>query len=671
MTAPVEHPPQAKLNILALPSHTALLFGLIALIVLGAAFSSLLPGAQLWPLPILLGFTLLPLRDFLHRPDRHIARAGLSLRADPAAVELQGALRELAPALTPPVAIAVGDRPAEAHAFGTFRRRYIGLGRNLAVNLRTFLRSPDAAERQQARAVLAHELAHFLNRDVQLVWLAYGLLKMMVLVMAVNLVVSILLSAFVIEVGPEVFRPEFWAALSRHLAGILPGLPTPDLGWIFDSLRAQNSTLVDRLADPARQIENWQPFFIYLAGSHTPFFLSGAVLLGYYWRRLLRVREFYADARAAALVGNAAVVPEALVLHKYAALMAPVSSAAAGSFRSAAPTRSTLGERLAAFRRSAGRWRRAVGARLPGWPAMQRQLALAPSDAERQACLVDPLVAFGSERVIAVSAGLAVILLDLILRGTLTAARITEPGAHLPMLTGFAVLSLWCLPRVCAGQTLRRHLARSILSAVGVFTGIKLLMHFVDFGLGLAMMARDPAAWGHTLDLWVYSMVGGVAPDLPSVVGVAVTWPQIIEWHTVRPMIYFGLLMPPTLVAWLVADAALKRRALTWYALGARVRRVFWAIAGVLALLLALAAIPCLNRLIFPYIYTAWSAGELIGAGLALLVAFAGGTLFWFYDRRLVGRCSRCKAQVTEPYAAGQYCESCGGPLHDWLVLTY
>jgi hypothetical protein len=654
MAPSADRPPPPRLNILALPSHTALLFGLIALVVLGAAFSSLLPGAQLWPLPILLGLTVLPLRDFLHRPDRHIREAGLTPAGNAAAIELQGELHELAPGLDPAVTVAVTDRPAEAHAFGTFRRRYVGMSRALAGRLANALRGPGLERQTLARAVLAHELAHFLNGDVWLVWLAYGLLKMMVLVMLVNLEISILLSGLIIEVGPEVSRPEFWTTLNRYLAELLPGLPTPDLTQIFEGLRSQNPALFERLADPARQIENYRPFFVYLASSHTPFFLSGAVLLGYYWRRLLRVREFYADARAAALIGDPIAVPKAITFHKVAA------------------TLTTAGPRLhpGSGATLAG-LRRALAARLPRWPGLEQQVALAPPDEKREECLRDPLVAFGSATTIAVSASLAVLLLDLILRGTLTAARITEPGAHLPMLTGFVVFALWCLPRVCAGQTVRRHLARSILTAVGVFTGIKLLMHLLDFGLGLAMMARDPAAWGHTLDLWAYSMIGGLASDLPPIVGVEVTWPQIIEWHTVRPMVYFGLLMPPTLVAWLAADAALKHRVLTWYALEARVRRVFWAISGLLALLLACLAIPCLNRLVFPYIYTDWSVVELIAAGVTLLLAFAGGTLFWFYDRKLARRCPRCGMQVTESFAAGQYCGSCGGPLHDWLVVSY
>jgi hypothetical protein len=654
----------AKVNILALPSHTALLFGLIALVVLGAALSSLLPGAQLWPLPIIIGFTLLPLRDFLQRPDGHLRRAGLAQTMEPAATELQATLHELNPAVSPPVAVVVSAQSAEAHAFGTFRRRYVGMGRNLVANLAKVLRSSDPEDQRLARAVLAHELAHLLNHDVELMWLAYGLLKMMVLVMAVDLVIGLLLSSFIIEVGPEVLRPEFWAALSRYLMDILPGRPVVELSWILDSMRSQNPALVERLADPLRQTANWQPFFIYLAGSHTPFFLSGAILWAYYWRRLLRVREFYADARAATLVG-ADVIPEAIEFHKFAATMAQTGSARPQALHP------VNGARRAASAQLRERWRRVALRGRTAWTAISHALTLWPATKEREACLADPTLAFGSPGAITLSAGLAVVLLEQVLRGTLTAVHITEPGAHLPMLAGFATFSLWALPRLCAGQPVRGALLRSLALAVAIFTGIKLAMYVLDLAAGLLMMFSNPTDWGRGLDLWVYAMTGGLGPDLPRMVGADISWMQILEWHVLRPMAYFGLFMPPVLLAWLAMDAALKRRALTWYALDRRIRPVFWGISAALGLFLALAVIPLLNRVLFAYVYPSWSATELIGIGGALIGGVLAALVFWRADRRLAQRCPGCGERVAEAFTLGRDCPRCGHALHAWLVASY
>ena len=57
-----------KLNILALPSFTSIMFVLIAFVILGAALTSLLPDSQLWWPPLAFGLLFLPLRDFLQWP---------------------------------------------------------------------------------------------------------------------------------------------------------------------------------------------------------------------------------------------------------------------------------------------------------------------------------------------------------------------------------------------------------------------------------------------------------------------------------------------------------------------------------------------------------------------------------------------------------------------------
>ena len=54
-------PSKPKLNILALPSYTALLFALIAFVILTATLASLLPGSSLWWPPLVLGVLLLTL----------------------------------------------------------------------------------------------------------------------------------------------------------------------------------------------------------------------------------------------------------------------------------------------------------------------------------------------------------------------------------------------------------------------------------------------------------------------------------------------------------------------------------------------------------------------------------------------------------------------------------
>jgi len=631
-----------KLNILRLPSHTSILFALIALVVLGAALASLLPGSQLcWP-PIVLGMTLLPLCDFLRRPGRQISRWKMTHRQDETTAVIESELTSLGAERLPTVVSTY--RRLGIHAFGSLRRAYLGLGLPLAQALSSGLKEPNSRRRDRFRAILAHELGHFLNRDVWLMWLSYGLLKMMVLVMALNLWIGLNLSLFVIENGPEVLQPEFWRALSQRM---LPDVPAFDLLPVYDALYQQNPLLIERLADPTRRLENWQPFFFNLVSAHWPFAASGLVLFLIYWRRLLRVRELYADARAASLMGEAAIVLEAHTL--YTTLVAFTA------------TVSSPWERLRG-------WFLGLPERIP---VLGKQLALHPSRRKRKACLEDPIQALGSWRWIAVSVGLAVVLLDFLLRGTLTASYIYEPGPHLPFLAAFVVFAVWLLPRVCIKGKLDHDLARQVVLIVSLFTLIKLIPHLLDAVIALLMLLGDQEAWGTAIDLWAYSMTGGFATELPRLMGAEISWPQFIEWHVVRPIAYFALLMPPTLIVFLLTDARLKQRALTWYRVGERLRHIFWGISGLLAAVLVLVIIPIYNRLLFPHIYEGWSAAVLARMAMAFAVVLVGGLLFWHCDRRMGKRCPHCDALVPSTYHLGKKCKPCDRLLHHWLIANY
>ena len=633
-----------KLNILALPSHTSILFTLIVLVVLGAALASLLPNSGLWWPPIVIGMTLLPLRAFLHRPDRHMKRQGLAHHKDETTAVIEEELASFGVGELPTVVVA--DKPLGAHAFGTFRRRYIGLGRSLAQEIAEGLRAQAGRRRDNRRAILAHELAHFINRDVWLMWLSHALLLMMVLVMGLNLWVGFNLSLFIIENGPEVAQPEFFGRLFQNSAQVLPGMPSPDLRWVYDTFYQQNPTVMEQLANPDLRLENWELHFFRLVSSHLPFAVSGLVLFVIYWRRLLRVRELYADARAAALMGDAPIVRQATAVHSILLLnRAPPSKR----------------ERL-----------RARISRLPERiPVLGSHLALHPSSQERKDCLAEPQRAFGSRRWIAVSVGLAVVLLDFLLQGTLTAGYIKEPGAYLPMLAGFFVFATWLLPQVCLGNGSRRSLTGRIVSIVLLFTLIKLIPRVIDAGLAVVMLFTNPEVFGEVIDLWAYSLTGGFATELPRLMGVEVGWPEFLSYHVVRPIAYFALLMPPTLIGFLLADASLKRRVLTWYRLGERVRRVFWIVSAVFALALALVVIPVYDWLLFPNAYGGWPVASLIGVAVASVAVLVGGVLFWRYDQKLAGRCPGCGTQVPGVYRLGKVCERCGEALHPWLVANY
>ncbi len=680
-------PVSRRLNVFALPSYTAIIFVLIASVILGIAFTALLPGSRLWWPPVVLPLILLPLRDFLQWPDRLLRdyRSGAShvgAEAEAAQVRQQIESALASSALTRPPELCITDAPVVIESFGTFRRRYVALGRGPAAILVRKLAS--RKHRQPYQAMLCHELAHFANHDMPLAQLSRSLLKMTVLVMAANIWIGLLLVLFVVMVSPEILRPEFWTHMSERLAALTPGFSTLDISWVLDSLQQQNPYAFERLQGPAGRDALWLSSSLYLVGAQLPFVLVGAVLWLFYWPRLMRIRELYADARAAEMLHDPDAVIKALSLHGLLSL-APEPAPRTRRQR----VRDDLGRAL---------WQaRGLPMKLP---LVGRLFALHPSLTKRQRCLADPVQVFGKWHEIAVTIGLAAILLDLATRGILTAAYIYEPGPFLPILIAFVITAIWLLPQVSvAGRpiqqeppgeqdakprslsALRRWWGRQqgnlpvqIALIVGVIAAMKLLMHFIDLGLVTFMRLTDAIGWGQALDLWVYVMLGvGAEGPLPGLMGVQVSWSEFAAMHVFRPMLYFGVALPPALFGLLWADAALKRRALTWYGAGLQVRRAFWVITGGLSFLLGLVVIPVLNHVLFPEIYSSWSPAAIVGIVLGLLAASASGAWFWRADRRWAGHCPSCGQPVAGFYHPGKVCQNgqCGQALHSWLVASY
>lgn len=663
-------PSPRKLDIFALPSYTAILFGLIVAVILGIAFTALLPGSQLWWPPVIFGLTLLPLRDFLQWPDRllrayQVRRSPCEPAAhnganrceeDPSRCEIEAALAALAPDRPPELCIT--DLPVDLESFGTFRRRYVALGHSAATILAKKLASDK--RRQPYLAMLSHELAHFANHDMSLAQLSRSLLKMTVLVMAANIWIGLLLVAFVIIVSPEILRPEFWTGLSERLSALAPGFPRLDLTWMLDSLQRQNPYAFERLQDPAGRNALWFSSSLYLVGAQLPFVLTGVVLWVFYWPRLMRIRELYADARSAQMLHDSDAPLRALQQHDQLRLGPELG-------------------RPGGWQRLREGWTAALlqARGLPvKLPVVGRLFELHPDPETRELCLADPVQVFGKPHEIAITVGLAAILLDLATRGILTAAYIYEPGPFLPVLIAFVITAIWLLPQVSVAGTESRQgsLLLKIASIVGVIAAMKLFMHVIDLGLVTFMRLADATGWGQALDLWVYVMLGvGAEGPLPGLMGVEVSWATFTEMHVLRPMAYFGVALPPLLGGVLWVDAALKRRALTWYGLQGQVRRMFWISTLLFALLLALLVIPVLNHLLFPEIYRGWSPVTVIGIVGILLAALAGGFWLWRLDRRWAGRCPACGQRVTGYYYPGKVCqnEQCHQMLHPWLVASY
>jgi len=631
-------PSSARLNVLALPSLTGLLFALQALVIMGAALASLLPDSRIgWPL-ILLPILLLTLRDFLQEPERLVRRYRLGPAPEAAPIEALVAELSRAAGLRPPQ-VLVGTMPVPLFSFGSFRRHGLAVGRASVPWLRGLILSADAEERRMARVLIAHELAHFANRDIQVAGLARSLLKMTALYTLFSLWVALVLVMLLLAMGPEITQERFWLELGQST-----GIPGLNLLPLHDALKAYKPDVWLLLADPGDNQLETQMAIVYLSNVFLPFILALPILIGVFWRKLIRVREFYADAYAAAQVGGADVarlITDTIALFRAHLYLLPM------------PVRGWH------------RWRQ-LPATVFAWPTPVGLLSYAPRPEERAAALAEPLRLFGAPWQMALWTGLAVLLLELILRNSLTVLYITQPGAHLALLTAATVFSLWLLPRLAAGLSLRQLLP-AIGSMVLVFGFLKLVPYLLDgLFLALAFLSGRLHTVGLMLDVYLRAQIGLSAPATDSLFA----WSWFVEWHLLRPLAYYAWFGLPLLLAFLLVNAGLWRGVLTWYACGHRIRLWLWLWPGVQLIGAAFIFIPVADRLFFPAFYEATPLFWLLLSG-SLLLMLGAGLLFALLHRRWGCRCPRCGGRVPGPFRPGKRCPHCQTLLHPWLLAPY
>lgn len=635
--------PTPRLSPLALPAFTGLLFALQALVILGAALASLLPGSQVpWPL-LAIPIPLLTLRDFLQAPE-HIARRYDLHPADASVAPMAERIAELShrAGIRPPQ-LLLGPPSTPLFSFGTFRRSFIALGSATAAWLSRQLHSNDPAENRVAHILIAHELAHFANRDIQLAALARSLLKTTALYTLFALWSSLTLVAVLIAIGPEITQDGFWHELGRLVP--LPGL---DLHPLRDRLASLNPDVWQRLADPTGG-GAWGYFLLYLTNVFLPFVLAVPVLVVFFWRKLMRVRELYADAFALALVGSTDPgrdLEETIALyHTHLQLLPPPAQGPLARLRLRPAT-------------------------VFAWPAPGNLFGYAPPPAERVAALADLLRLYGRPWQMAFWTGVAVLLLELILRGSLTLPYITQPGPHLPLLTAILAFSLWLWPRVAAGQSLR-DLLPAIAGLVLIFTGLKLTPYAFDgLFLALAVALGRLETLGAMLDTYLRAQIGLSATE-EAIFGGAFGWPQFLEWHLLRPAAYYVLFGIPLLGGLLGFEVGLRRLVLTWYPLGRRVHRVFALLLLGLTALAALVFIPLANRLFFPAFYPPISPALALAWGCALIPTLGGVLLLILGHARIGRRCPACRESVPGPFVPGKRCPHCEVLLHPWLLSAH
>ncbi len=618
---------KVTLKVLALPSQTTLLFMVIIGVVLVAIAASSLPNSPLRAAPSLAVILIvLTLRDFLTQPEREMQAHGMApLPAERfpslvAAVESVAKSIEYAPA---PRLMAASNTPGALFAFGSFRRSYITVGETLARQIERDIASPLPAARIAAESAILHELQHLKQGDVILVGLARSLLKVSTLFMlwSAAFFLGMATVAFAFPAS-EMLQPSFLIQLegiSPQLAAIVRDLFTPEL------------------AEKMRRAPDWGLAALYVLNAHLPILVSAFALFVTIWRRLLRVREIYADTATATAQNRSSGVESAILRYGVVASLASVSD-------SVKKTNATPASNLLGFH---------------------------PSGDVRRQAIRNPVAVLADPVSIGITAGVLVLLLDMLLVGSFTLGIVSEAPGAVAILTGFAVISLGLLPLVAADSGDTKRWGKAMGVGVGWVLLIRMGFHFLNLALlwiGAFVAPGDVAAALNGLALGSV----GVLQRGAQAIGPADLLALAVEGTAFG--FYLTILIAVTLPTVLLLDWQLKRLTLTWYALpNARrgIIRIWWLITSGIILGAAGIWLPIVNSIVPLSAGHGFSSADIILIAASLIALGAGGGWLRRLHKRYARRCRNCGGTIPGWFYIGRQCAACGEVLHEWLQTRY
>lgn len=611
-------PPAGRLNIFACPARTTLFFALIVLILLTPPVASLLWQTPICGPELAVVMLFLPLRRFLALPERQAAHL---LPLTPELRPLQEITASLAQEHV------VGQAPqllldpvlASPYTFGTWRRRALVLSAEHARWLLTNLQSGAAANAQRARAILLHELSHFRNQDVWMTFLSQSFIIVAVVYMTLHFLVYLqipFINNILVRQMQQIIQ--LWPQVCDWLRPLIPGR----VEAVCD-----NPLIFQSAAD-------WLRYQVFNLAVHVPFIVGGLILLNWFWRGIVRTREFYADARTAAWLGNADVLLTAIADEENLRRLRPMTAAPATP-----PAHRRFWPRLALWT-----------------PHFH------PTWEQRLDALARPETLYGSPREIGVIAALAVLSLEFILGSALSAPFVPEPGSPTLFVLGFVLLSISLLPRLCV-QGDDAGFRQAQRTAFLAYSALMLAERFSLTAVFSLALWVEPTMLEEVLRISSAFFGSGGQLDL--------TLPLPASLYVWLPLLFNLLSLPLLLWPLLRLDAVFIQRSLNWFAapwLARRFTLMVWGLTGLLALGLWLVVFPLLVTPLFG------EPSDLLGArGLGTVVTAAlvgvGLTVFAAADRRWHGRCV-CGAQAS-PFRLGRLCPDCQQPLQDWLLARY
>lgn len=612
-----------RINLFALPSQTTIIFWLITATLLGAMAIGLFGPhiIPMWPISILL--LVLPLREFLLRPDREIQKYSLKKAGKDEFVEFRQRIDQKAQEIGlrhAPQILLDEKRLNEIYVMGTFRRWYLVIGLEKAKKIEGLLTIPGKAALVDVQ--LLHELHHFKNGDA---------LQLGYLTELFKVSYSLMIWVFIFFVG--------WgfllilakdAVFQISVSEIIQKMP-PDTRPLMETILPTVFPSSEEIAALKIKADALNLFAVigFVSNISIPYIFLTSILWLFYRPVLWRVREFYADAGVVLTQKNTLAfkrfvldVNKKLLRNDSPAAQSPTFDYVLGIY-----------QKVAKFIRG------------DFWPDFAKRLG----------ALNKPELIFFNWKQIVWFLGVLVLLLEIFLATPLSMPTYGQNPMSFPTIVTLAGLVYFLLPQVVTGKNVIRDGLKILTGILAIRTAWLLLTLIFLWGMYFAApgFIRDSLISAITSTAR-YAGNDTVQLDL---------FPFLVD-ASVRNLLQVPIIFGIQVVSFLLL-VFLSRRILRWYSFvntPVRFKQTVFSLTFGLCFILLILVMPI-------------SMSLLTGDSPSLFWSITGlmvtGSLFgWFnyLDNRHYQRCSSGH-HVDGDFVLGTLCPICSISLSQWLVI--
>lgn len=630
---------EPKLNIFALPIQTWILVVIVLGIIYGTLVSiSANRGAPpLWPL--MLGLFILSVLSWLAWPEQAASKHHF-LPAQEEFPRLQACILYLARCVGVKRVprLMISERADVLYIYGGWRRWHIGIGGLRAATMEDLLADPDA--QPYVEAILLHELQHFKLGDHRLIGYTQFLLRMgyqfigwaSFFLLGLTLTLASMTDDF-LKQSPAQLAARLDAQMPGFGIGpmLLAAMPSQD-EWL--TMRQQVATI------------SFTRVVLYTFGNTYAILVISTVLILFFWSKMLRLRELYADARVAQLQGTSVYLVEARYVASPSTNIADPARIKQTSWQLCKANIQTIWALL-----------------LSNVPPLQRWLSTAPTPNQRKASLKDPKQVFDRWTGSALLIALAVGVLEQLMGGTAAIWYFAEWPLHVVVLSIFVLLSL----NAIVGSVIGRPVLRENLKIINTVMALRAAVPLIII---VSLIILGPDAITSFLNFGAMWTLGVRSADQSS---TAISTQSIL-------LEMIGVSVAQLLITWIVLFGAtwvqlqVTQRVLSWYGFPKAsqwMMRIIYGSILMIACFLTLGILPIVTHLALLQFREALSPTLWIMSIVMLAVVIAAYGWFRWQDGRYRGRCPSCQTVLPDFFSFGRRCSVCGLLLHEWLYVFY